>query len=491
MALQAAALLLLVVSLTGPEWVRRSAEFHKPAILILRDRSGSFQGGAYLGLEGAYRPGRAGHRGTLPGTGLRRAGVGFPRAGLAGFGLPGRSGAPARAGRRGSVDRAARRTSPDQPRRGRRLRGFGGRAQPPGRVPVLRRPRQPGFREGLAQLAGAGVPGGVPGDGDLGGAAGAGGLERAGRHRRRGGRRPRGFLAQRRRLAGRPRLPHPPGRQGRPFRSAGRRRGRSGAGVAAGEDLRHSRIPWKPGPGAGRAGWRLVLQPGGGAGNPDPYNDTLPISASRAARGGRRIAVVKPLRSLDEKGMADFLHGWTDAAVSMVAPGGPARQARGPGDQVWVEAGMLASRPALLKALREGPAKVVVYGRPGSLPGELAGIPVRPLGFSPGAEVRPARAAADVFPDAVVRLKVRGFRRPVGPGRPGSLAGGRRALRRRPSRPAHGLVPARSRQGRPVPRPASHVGACSSIPRPISPSARTWTACCAPPPGWPRGRRAP
>jgi hypothetical protein len=52
--LQALALFILTLSLTGPELRTHQGVFHKSSILILRDQSGSFRNGVYLGLGEAY-----------------------------------------------------------------------------------------------------------------------------------------------------------------------------------------------------------------------------------------------------------------------------------------------------------------------------------------------------------------------------------------------------------------------------------------------------
>ncbi|HLP42583.1 MAG TPA: hypothetical protein VK465_13825, partial [Fibrobacteria bacterium] len=115
--------------------------------------------------------------------------------------------------------------------------------------------------------------------------------------------------------------------------------------------------------------------------------------------------VAKPLRGLDEKGMMDLLRGREDLRVGMVALSelGAARLTAK--DQVWVEAGLAASPGPVLDELRRTSARVVLYARPGALPASLAGLPLRRGTFSPAAEARPARAAADVFPSGVVRLR--------------------------------------------------------------------------------------
>lgn len=55
LTLQSLALLLVVLSLAAPEIIRHQVEFHRPAILILRDQSESFLNGSYLGLEQNYQ----------------------------------------------------------------------------------------------------------------------------------------------------------------------------------------------------------------------------------------------------------------------------------------------------------------------------------------------------------------------------------------------------------------------------------------------------
>lgn len=380
-ALQGAALLLLVASLTGPEWVRSSAEFHDPALLILRDRSGSFRGGDYLGLGDAYARAERDIAEHYRGRGFEVTLADFHE-------IAWREGADrADRGEEHSLTSLAAAADFADSAGGANLQAVflfsdgranldSGKASRDWPAPVYPVAFPEGISEAQPEAAAWGGEGGASA-----GSAAEEGLEVSWR-----------------------RLGNPSGAPA--FRILqGNRAVHSGNLSDSGDRhrIRVSRIPWKPGAEAGSGPWRLVLRPGGG--NPDPYNDTVPIRDSRGGRGGRRVEIVKPLRSLDEKGMADILHGWSDASVAMVAPEDLPGRNLGPGDQVWVEAGLLASRPALLAALRAGKATAVVYARPGSLPAEVAGAPIRPLAFSRDAEVRPARAAADVFPDAVVRLK--------------------------------------------------------------------------------------
>jgi hypothetical protein len=396
--LQGAALVLLVLSLTGPELVRTRAEFHDPAVAILRDRSGSFDGGAYLGLAEEYRAVEEAiaaefrkrgfevrvadfHERAWPVSGFREDGAGEPSgspdgdvpltgfASLADFldtaGGPNLQGAFLFTDGRANLDS-----------------GKAARKWPVPLFPVALPVRsvsevQP---ERVALEEGPGGEGGIEAEWMPVGPQAAG---------------PELRILQDGRVIFRAELP---------------------LGEEGGEK-RSARIPWKPKSGSGAlgvsgpkgpamwkgggGGFRAVVQPRGGRGNFDPWNDTLPV-ASPSARGERRIAVIKPLRSLDEKAMMDFLRAWEDVRVE--TPAAEEIAGAGAGDQIWVDASLPATKPGVLEALRATPASVIVYARHGSLPDALAGIRLSGLRFTAAAEVRVSRSAADVFPPGVVRL---------------------------------------------------------------------------------------
>lgn len=423
MLLQLSALLLLVVSLTEPEWVRRHAEFHNPSVLILRDRSGSFQSGAYLGLGEAYGKAEEAVAETYR---SRRFDVliadfnekAWPVSGFKGKAADGKGmEASAQAADAPLTSLAALADFLDSAAgpnlqaaflfsdgRANLDSGKASRNWPvpvyPVVLPVSAVSEVQPERVSWASMSGEGEPDGLEVAWAPVGPVAAGPALRI----LRGGKAV--FAAE---------LPL--------------------AGDQADRDLRISKVPWKPPAGLGRLeALRAVVQPAGGRGNFDPFNDTLAVTAA-GSRGERRLLVLKPLRSLDEKGMMDLFNDWDEARIEMIGaeelPGKPLTAK----DQVWVEAGALAARGGLLKALRETQAKVVVYARPGGLPAEIAGIKVKRQEFSPGAEVRSTRSSADVFPDGVVRLKSIGSRSLEAPASEGPwreaavlTEGGRRGL---------------------------------------------------------------
>lgn len=433
MLLQLAALVLLVVSLTGPEWVRRHAEFHNPSVLILRDRSGSFQSGAYLGLGEAYRKAE---ESIVDAYRSRRFDVqiadfnerAWPVSGFKGKAADGRGaeGTAHGADAQGSNTQVANAPLTSLAALADFVDSVGGanlqaaflfsdgranldsgkasRTWPVPVYPVVLPVKdvsevQP-ERVSWVAMAGDGEPDGLEVAWAPVGPSVASPTLRI--------------------LRGETPIftSNLPGSEGQ-----------------AGHDVRTSRIPWKPAAGLGKLeALRAVVQPAGGRGNFDPFNDTLSVSAS-GRRGERRLLVVKPLRSLDEKGMMDLFNGWDDARVEMAGAEELHGRTLTDKDQIWVETGWLVAREGLLKTLRETKAKVVVYARPGGLPAEIAGIKVKRQEFSPGAEVRSTRDAADVFPDGVVRLKSIGSRSLEAPASEGPwreaavlTEGGRRGL---------------------------------------------------------------
>ena len=393
MLLQAAALLLLVASLMGPEWVRRHAEFHNPSVMILRDRSGSFQAGAYLGLGEEYTRLEEAIAAEYRSRRFDVMVADFNERAWPVSGFPGKSSDAVEPG-----GAASGTSGPDAPPTslaaladfvdsagGQNLQaaflfsdgranldsGKASRTWPvpvyPIVLPVKKVSEIQPDRVGFSSPEGNGDPGGLEVAWSPVGPVSAGPTVRI--------------------LKGDKTL----------------YTGELPLSDAQG-DFRVATLTWRPGAGQGKMeDLRAVVVPAGGRGNFDPYNDTLAVSAW-GGRGERRILVVKPLRSLDEKGMMDLFNALDDARVELMSVEEIMARPLSAKDQVWVEAGVL-SRGGLLKTLRETSAKVVAYARPGALPADIAGVKVKRVEFSPGAETRAARAAADVFPDGVVRLK--------------------------------------------------------------------------------------
>jgi hypothetical protein len=156
----------------------------------------------------------------------------------------------------------------------------------------------------------------------------------------------------------------------------------------------------------GRTPLRAVLQPSGPSADFDPYNDTVDVTFPRG-RAVRNIHVLKPIRSLDEKAMLGVLQDWDGTRVSFFAAEEAANLKLSAEDQVWVEAGMIGPQSRLSAWLQSTPARVAVYSRPeaGRAP-QLPGLANAAWhAFGPTAEVKAGKAAADAFPDEVVRVK--------------------------------------------------------------------------------------
>jgi hypothetical protein len=158
-------------------------------------------------------------------------------------------------------------------------------------------------------------------------------------------------------------------------------------------------MAWAPPAHAGPL--RAVLAPASAADDFDPWNDTVAVAAASARR---RVFALKPLRSLDEKGLFDALRLETGGEIAFFAAEETDRLSLSAGDQVWLEADALADS-ALARWLRSQPGKVVVYARGG--PARTSGLPGlsgewRTL--SGAASVRAVGRAAEAFPDEVARL---------------------------------------------------------------------------------------
>lgn len=383
--LQALALILMALSLAGPELRRHHARFHHPVILVLRDQSASFRAGSTLGLGGRYADfqRRLGEAYAARGFEVRVADFAATAWPVAGF--PHAPGPPApEAGDPTSLAAAA---------------AFADSAAIPNLQAVFL------FSDGRAVLDSGRAEGGwrvpvypVVFDPDsvaevqpLSITLDQGSVEAR--------------WEQVGRLAGEPRFRLLQG--GRVLLS----RALPAAGPADAEGARTFRFPWAPPAGPGPL--RAVLQPASDASDFDPWNDTLSAGTGGKAGGGR-VFVLKPVRSLDERAMLDALRSEGNLEITFFAAGGPYPQA-GPSDQIWLEAGE-AAEGKLAAWLRGQPAKAVLYARSGEdgLAYPLPGSRTRSSpGIAPGAwpefpaasEIRPAKAAADAFPDDVVRLK--------------------------------------------------------------------------------------
>lgn len=384
-ALQAAALILLCVSLAGPELRRHHATFHNPAVLILRDRSGSFAAGATLGLGRAYADFRRGLEAAYAARKFDVKVVDFaddawPVAGFKDMNPREDTGPDALTSLAAAADFADSAGIPNLQAvflfSDGRANLDSGRASRTWRVPV-----HPvvfavdSFSEAQPLRAQA--------DGQ--------GIELAWESVGRPAAGPSFKLIQGQRtlLTRTLPLPETPGIQD------------------------PVRIAWKP-DGGSREPLLAVLQPGGKSADPVRWNDTLAVRAPAA--GMRRVLILRPVRGLDEKAMIGALQSGPGTAVAFFSADEAQALALGPDDQIWAEAGAWSAQPRLAAWMKSIPAKVVLYARAGQdgmaygdrpsgaaprLPGLADAWPA----FPPSAEVKAARTAADAFPAEVVRLK--------------------------------------------------------------------------------------
>ena len=396
--LQAAALILLAVSLTAPELRRHHVEFHNPAVLILRDQSGSFRGGAELGLGGGY----AAFARTLTDTYTARkfdvrvadfAATAWP---VSGFGHADRS-APAGEG--------AQLTSLAAPA------DFADSAAIPNLQGVFL------FSDGVANLDSGRAPRTwrvpiypvmLPADSiaeiqpvrvsiDLEGGP-KGTVEATWKPVGRAGEDPTLRILKGKRTLFTRKLP--------------------ASGTDGQSAVRAFRFPWTPDKSdlIGREALAASLSPSSPGADFDPWNDTVAVAFAQG-RAGKRVFLLRPVRSLDEKGLFGALQAKDGVRLAYFSAEEAGSLALTPADQVWAEAGTVASQPRLAAWLRTMSAKAVIYARagidglaygdraPGSNP-KVTGLPEGSwTSFTPAAEVKAAKAAADAFPDEVVRLK--------------------------------------------------------------------------------------
>lgn len=379
LALQGAALFLLVASLTAPELRRHSVRFHDPAILILRDRSGSFRGGDYLGLGPAYARVREALEKEYSARKFRVVTADFDER--ARFSAD--SGKFPAAAEDALTDFSAAADFVDS------SAGTEGRLANLQAVflfsdgrgnadsgKTARRWKAPVFPVVLPSPTAEMQPEGV----NLSVTPGKGGTAEV--SWRRVGKPPREAVVR--------------------LLYGGRVAAQAKVPAADTGDPAPLRIAWTPDKDAleSKEGWRATLQPAGEGENFDAWNDTL-AAVWRDGGAGRRIFVMKPVRSLDEKGMLEILYGWDGAATKTVDREELAKENPGPGDEVWAEAGAFFSDAALAKLLGATPARLVLYAR-----AEGAALPGgRGVEMSPGAAIEVARAADEFFPDGVARLQ--------------------------------------------------------------------------------------
>jgi hypothetical protein len=393
-ALQALAMLILAVSLTAPELRRHRVEFHNPAILILRDQSSSFLGGAYLGLGGAYRDFEARIAETY-GKGkfdVRVADFSDGAWPVSGFPRTGRPEARAAAIEGGSLTSLAAAADFTDSAAVPNLQAVflfsdgrsnldSAKASRTWRVPLFPVVFPPDSLSEIQPERARLVMDGGNGE--------SAELELAWRRVGKGAEGPNLRILQGSRTVSTRKLPSSALEEGR------------------------VRVPWTPDksvPEGGQA-MRAVLTPADPARNIDPYNDTLGVESARG-RAERVIHVLRPIRSLDEKGMLGILQAWEGTRVDFFGAEDIGRLSPGAGDQIWVEAGAFASAGlngvnSLRAWLLKTPAQTVVYARSES------GRSVQVTGgarspwraYPPAAEIKAVRSAAEAFPDEAVRLK--------------------------------------------------------------------------------------
>lgn len=383
--LQAAALILLCVSLAGPELRRHHATFHNPAVLILQDRSGSFAAGATLGLGKAYADFRRGLEETYAARKFDVKGVDFaddawPVAGFKDMSPREDTGPDALTSLAAAADFVDSAGIPNLQAvflfSDGRANLDSGRASRTWRVPVhpvvFAVDSYSEVQPLRAQIDGQGV-------------------EMVWEAVGRSGPGPSFKLIQGQRTLLTRTLPPP---------------------VSAGAQGPIS-IAWKP-DGASREPLLAVLQPGGKAADPVLWNDTIAVRSPAA--GARRVLILRPVRGLDEKAMIGALQSAPGTSVAFFSAEDAQALALDPDDQVWAEAGAWSSQPRLAAWMKSIPAKVVLYARAGQdgmaygdrssgASPRLPGLADSWLAFPPSAEVKATRAAADAFPAEVVRLK--------------------------------------------------------------------------------------
>jgi hypothetical protein len=382
-ALQALALILLSLSLTGPELRRHQIRFHNPAILILRDQSASFRAGATLGLGERYSEFQAR---LAAAYGARKfdvrvadfASVGWPVSGFSGASPPPAPASGDPTSLAAAAEFADTAAIPNLQAvflfsDGRAVLDSG-RSARAWRVPVYPVVFVP---DSIAEVQATAVTvedGGVEAKWETVG-----------------------------RSAGDPRL--------RLLRGGKTVLDRKlPAAAPAGTDGSHSFLfAWSPPPGNGPL--RAILEPAQATADFDPWNDTVPVAATGSA-AAQRVFVLKPIRSLDEKAMLDALRAQGNLNVTYFSAEEASALAPTAGDQVWAEAGALANGK-VTAWLRAQAGKAVIYARAdgfapmtGPAPRDGTGLPDAPWpDFTPAAEIKPAKVASEAFPDEIVRLR--------------------------------------------------------------------------------------
>lgn len=383
-ALQAFALVLLALSLTGPELRRHNVRFHNPAILILRDQSASFRAGAVLGLGARYADFQARLAAAYSGRKFDVRVADFAAGAWPVSGFPHAPGPPAPApgdptSLGAAADFADTAAIPNLQAvflfsDGRAVLDSG-RSARAWRVPVFPVVFVP---DSVAEAQALSV--------SLDGSAAEVAWEPVGK------------------LAGDPQFRLLRG--GRVLLT----RKLPASSPAGADGSRTFRFAWSPPPGDGPL--RAILEPASPSANFDRWNDTVSVAASGSA-AARRVYILKPIRSLDERGMVDALRAEGNLNVTFFAAEEAAGLAPSATDEVWVEAGALANAK-LAAWLGTQAGKTVIYARTGedgfgraaAGPRTVPGLADAPWPeFTPAAEIKPGKSASDAFPDEVVRLK--------------------------------------------------------------------------------------
>ncbi len=387
-ALQTLALVLLTLSLTAPELRRHRVEFHPPVILVVRDQSGSFQNGHFLGLNGAYTSFEQSliqfyknrefeirfadfNKGVWPSRASESQSVSHPKSyqgnvpleltslsSVADFvdsmSIPNLQAIFLFSDGRANLDS------------GRASRSWSAPV-----YPVI----FPTDSSGEVQ------PENVRITWDSGGKASQ-------------------VLVQYKvlsRLAGAPTL-----RIVQDGKIMVTRKLPPGIGAIT------TRFDWSPEKTFGEEGaaFKAILQPERLELNLDHYNDTLPILFPQG-RLRKRIFVARPLRSLDEKGLFEILsESQSHDLIFFSMEEFPGMRVTSK-DQIWIESGLFPQAGKELGALQQSPGKVVVYSRISEIKNQRrpAFLDGNWNAFSPASEIKVARSVSEQFPDEILSLK--------------------------------------------------------------------------------------
>ncbi len=119
-----------------------------------------------------------------------------------------------------------------------------------------------------------------------------------------------------------------------------------------------------------------VLTPAVQEQNLTSLNDTMKVAS--AGRGGLRINMLLPFRSLEERALVDALRRWPEASVNLIKSEEISDIIPGPGEQVWISVANLMNSSVLRAYAARNASGILLYA-PGGFDVRLQSLLVAPV----------------------------------------------------------------------------------------------------------------